>query len=498
MVEEHKGSFHTLDVASLIIFLGLAFSVGHKPLLDVDVGWHLAGGLWILDNFQFPILDPFGAEANRWVAYSYLPEIVFALVFKKFSFSGLQYLQTCTILLSVLVVWHFLRSTQLKFKNTLRERLYEAVTMGVILLLISPVWHLRPQVYSIIILFFWIIYVRGPLTSFRYFIPATILWANIHVYWILGPLLSLTYNRSRHGVGLFLVGLTCACLNPYGVEVYFVLWDYIFHHEVANSFIAEFRHLSPQFSYLFWIPVICCLAMAIYLRRVSERLTWTFVVLFFVFAALSFFRIKYIPLFAPFVGVFLSQVLLPALFGLENFAQEPLFTKSLRRFSVLLIGLFIACCLLISDFRKPLPKPYSELLAISEFLKSSRLLVERSPIIVLNHFDQGGWLALGFYLARDKNRNSARFKTSIDGRTLVMGPTRLKEFRHLLRNSVEARCQTLASWKPELAILPRLKEEQRGLISVLEQGSCGSRWKQRLRTENFILLKKIEGASVVK
>lgn len=51
-----------LDGFVFLIFTCLAIVFGTRELIDIDLGWHLVGGFWILEHGIVPTVDPLGAQ----------------------------------------------------------------------------------------------------------------------------------------------------------------------------------------------------------------------------------------------------------------------------------------------------------------------------------------------------------------------------------------------------------------------------------------------------
>ena len=187
-----------LDWIVLATFLVVGLVLSFRPLQDVDLGWHLAGGLWILNNLSVPQADPLSAGARFWLCYSWLPEIVFALIYKAWGFRGLQAAQVLSILSSVVFIYWYVRrmslaAPSLDLRIRFSSRIAELLTFSVVLLLIAPVWHLRPQLLSVVLFGVMLVLAQERRLSLTVLLPLTIFWANIHVYWIAVPLIAGVY-----------------------------------------------------------------------------------------------------------------------------------------------------------------------------------------------------------------------------------------------------------------------------------------------------------------
>ena len=111
---------------------------------------------------------------------------------------------------------------------------------------------------------------------------------------------------------------------------------------------------------------------------------------------------------------------------------------------------------------------------------------------VLNHFDDGGWLDFGFWIARSEPAFDSRFKTFIDGRTSLAGEERFKDFEKI-EQLKDDWCGVLELWRPDLAIL----QAKMQLVSVLrqsrlplrgEESACAGGWKLLFADGPYVVL----------
>src|SRR5438034_9818704 len=73
------------------VLIGSFAAVSLRPINDPDLWWHLAAGERILDGFGIPWTDPFSyvAKGNEWLAYSWLPEVLFSACSRRFALGSL-------------------------------------------------------------------------------------------------------------------------------------------------------------------------------------------------------------------------------------------------------------------------------------------------------------------------------------------------------------------------------------------------------------------------
>ena len=469
------------DILFLISFLCISVVLSYKSLIDVDIGWHLAGGLWMLDACRVPTTDMLQAQGSFWLAYSWTFEILIALVFKYFSFYGLQVLQTVICLLSVVYFISFVRSLARNgSQEGLKRNLQELLALVIIFLFTSAVWHLRPQLVSVLLFAFLLERAEGGRLSFLLVAMVTILWANIHVYWIFAPVIFGAYKvlgERRFVLGTLqsLVLLSLGVCTPYGLSIYPAFYKMMFHHQQAYRIISEFQPLSLQHGYLFvaWGSILGACILFLLKKRFFKPLPLH--VLFLLFAYMGFTQIKYLPLFA----IVAAAVLCRLRFEEYAFEENPFSIKDVIAI-VSALTLLCGVCFFFIEPAPPLSEKYEELQGI---VKELPHVEGRSPVPILNHFDDGGFLSLFLMLQGKEMPHISNFRTTIDGRTLVMGEERLSEFASI-KNMDEQWCAVVGKWNSKLAVLP----VDMDLAQALIQGECGGEWQVVARSKHWLVL----------
>ncbi len=490
----HKQELVTHVVTGLLLLV-VVFLLGHKTLSDLDLGWHLAGGLWILENKQVPIIDPFGSDSNFWWCYSWLFEVVVALVYKINGFVAVQIFQTLSIILLVFGLWYCLSSIT-------KNQLSLVLALFCCVLFISPILHLRPQLFSLLLLAYSLMLAESKQLTPAKCCLITILWVNIHVYWVFLPLIIFIYgfvslqelasheiatrkkifatlifltfamtnkvslrgSEANAAIYKFVVCLLACLINPYGYQSIIGVFNYTFSHSIGYELIKEFQNLSLGHGLYFALFVTSLIILAFNHGKLLKAENRAIGVLLFVFGIAAFFRLKMLPMYGIIFSIFLVKL---ALFKTKEFIGESSFkAKVIAGCSIVV---FLGLVFSLYSTPKILDKRYLELRQLVEVLNKEEI---NAPVRVLNHFDDGGWLALFFWLKQED-----KYKTTIDGRSLVMGEKRLKEFKLLLAGD-EKSCEILGSWKTEYAIIPK------NFPSL-----CGN-WQQIYTTNNLLLLNR--------
>ncbi len=207
-----------------------------------------------------PATDPFsqhGLETGKaWIAYSWLYEVVFYLLYQGLGYSGI-FLGRAVLTLAVVAVLHRLIAR--------RESRFVVATglMGAALLAMLPLLTDRPWMFSILfsaLTLDVILDLRNGLPVRRIWLLPLLfaLWANIHIQFVHGlfllglacvaPLLDHLRGQPLMPRWRTLVAVTAACAlatlaTPYHVHLSGVVLEYGTHH-VPHQLVAEFQALE--------------------------------------------------------------------------------------------------------------------------------------------------------------------------------------------------------------------------------------------------------------
>jgi hypothetical protein len=251
------------------------------PVVDTDIWWHLRAGQWIVDHVQVPATDPFSAygEGKRWIAYSWLFEILVYALFTRLGLIGILVFTVSMSLLIALVLHGALRRAQLPFTV---EVLLMAAALGALSPLVSP----RSWLFSILFLtveLCILFHVRrtGKIAPLLVLPPLFVLWANLHMQFIYGlavlglfllevflsqfPTLSLYLNhRPKVTLGrvslLLLACLVATLITPYHFRLYIPIFEVI-GQTGAFQLILELLPLSFR-SFVSWLVLGLTIAAA--------------------------------------------------------------------------------------------------------------------------------------------------------------------------------------------------------------------------------------------
>jgi hypothetical protein len=396
------------------------------PVVDTDIWWHLRAGQWIVDHVQVPATDPFSAygEGKRWIAYSWLFEILVYALFTKLGLMGIVVFTVSMSLLIALVLHGALRRAQLPFTV---EVLLMAAALGALSPLVSP----RSWLFSI--LFFTVelcilFHVRrtGKIAPLLVLPPLFVLWANLHMQFIYGlavlglfllevflsqfPTLSLYLNhRPKVTLGrvslLLLACLVATLITPYHFRLYIPIFEVI-GQTGAFQLILELLPLSFR-TFVSWLVLGLTIAGAFVLGW--QRAWLPFPTLLFLMGTFLAFRARRD----------LWVLVLASLFIISEFGRfvtsEPSFAFTKLRTVCVVLALTVTIYLIglsrISEQQLQSVVEQKFPVAAVKFVKETNY---SGPLY--NHFNWGGYLIWSL----------PRLLVSMDGRMNVHGDQRIE------------------------------------------------------------------------
>jgi len=266
----------------LWLFLAVALPVLAAvlaPMSTVDLAYQLRAGGEILDIGTIPVVDTwtFTAAGLPWVDQQWGAQVVLAAVERLGGWTGLVVLRaglTATIFVSLLSILR---------RRGLDARVAALLTLAAFVVA-APAMALRPQLFGMACLAVVLVLVADRRTHPRrlWLVPViTIVWANLHGSFLLGPaVLSLAWLedihdgvRPRHrALGVALVAAAAACLTPTGPAVYAYAVS-LSVNPVVTARITEWQPTSLRDvpGILFYLSVAAVLAL---LARRGRATPW--------------------------------------------------------------------------------------------------------------------------------------------------------------------------------------------------------------------------------
>lgn len=329
-----------LIVLVFLLIITLAFYFKSMLYIDPDLGWQLKTGEIILSK-GFPRTDPFSYTMSHFafVPHSWLTDVVFHHVFQLAGLSGLAFVTSIALTITVVVICGVIWQTWM---------FVPALLVAVHLM---PYAGMRPQTFS------WLFFAlllrvlvdkKAEHVYGRYLPILLFVWAQLHGGFLIGIVLLAIWAffdlKKRALIVLFATVATL--VNPYGIA----LW---------REALMTFFSLSTRASVNEWSPTLARLD----LRLGLVMLLPTFLIVRYPRAYSPFFKLTYVILFLTMLS---SSKLFPfwlimagytMIIGLTTLEKSTVQIKgAAKRLNTLLYVLFLliainAAVLIISTFK---------------------------------------------------------------------------------------------------------------------------------------------------
>jgi len=422
-------------VAFLLIFAGAA-----QPITDRDFWWHLKTGQYIVGMKVIPHTDIFSSVrfGSEWVTHEWLSEVFIYGVFRALGFLGL-------ITVFALIIIAAFGISYL----TCRTRAVPPVIAAFVILLgaftTMLTWGVRPQMFSLLLasIFLYVLdgYARGGrVATLWWLVPLTILWANLHAGYALGPTLifftivalsleplllpmrsAVDWRRIRLLVWVLFICILAVSLNPNGLRLY------TYPFETLNSssmmkYIQEWRSPNfhdPRFFGLALLILACLFVFALSNKR--THLHELLLLLVTAWGALNsgrnipFFALVAIPLVAEHSWNLLGSHPASKLWlDEENSKKDPIIKLGINGALMLLVTVLVV----LGVYRASREQAKTEIeqfpAAATDFIQAQKL-----PPQIFNDYDWGGYIIW---------RLHPDYKVYMDGRADVYGDQILVSF----------------------------------------------------------------------
>ncbi|MFH1088392.1 MAG: hypothetical protein V1719_00955 [Patescibacteria group bacterium] len=319
-IKKIRKSLSTIDIFERLLLL-LLFTLGFRPVLDPDFGWHLRSGLDLLKNWSVPKLDVYSYTLPNWpwVNHEWLSDGLVALIYQWLGPLALGLLFACLIAITFLLAAS-LSKVELKYKII-------AALIG--LLAALPILGVRIQMLTLLgmstILWLLTRYQQKKLTHLWYLPLIFLAWANLHggfligfiiilVWWLMEVIkyliitvwpklykklhiteTTLTLGQIKH---LLIVGLLsglATLVNPYGWGLHYDFYK-LFTNPFAIKNISEWQavSLAQPMAYNFAIYLVVIVILLILTYRKIEPTRWA---IWITLLCLSFLYWRNMPFF---------------------------------------------------------------------------------------------------------------------------------------------------------------------------------------------------------
>ncbi len=316
---------------SLIFCLVLSLSL--RKITEIDIGFHLRGGKWMLENKAFHKNDVFTytVNNNEYIAMYWLFQIVIYLIYKISSYEGIVIFNAILIQLIYFLI----------LLRMFRNKTHSGIIAILLFISVFPFelrFTVRPEVFTYIFLSLTLFileeyYYRKK--NYLFIIPfINLLWVNFHGLYILswGVILSyflgiLIHNKKidKSLLKYGLISIFICLVNPYfikGITFPFYLFTRLQSGNVFKSVISEFispwairkKEIAPfvQQGQVYVYYFLSLFTLLITLITIKKR-KFHEIAIISIFFILSSMAIRNIPLFLvasiPYSGIFLNEIL---------------------------------------------------------------------------------------------------------------------------------------------------------------------------------------------
>ncbi|PIV10025.1 hypothetical protein COS31_05765 [Candidatus Roizmanbacteria bacterium CG02_land_8_20_14_3_00_36_15] len=271
----------------LIVFLLSVFFVSFLPVKDTDFGWHYRCGKQFFDQKslctknEFSYFLPNYRSSNPSLFYN----IILALTFDRFGFTGVGILGSIIFTLSALLFVKLIRAKRLLaitgfFLSSFLS--YSTFALG-----------LRSQIitYFFFLLALYLVEVSRKNKFYLAFFPLLFLfWVNTHIGFFLGPIIlgfyfiDLLLKKEKiiiYVLLIMVVSFLTSLINPFGIRVF----QEIVNHALSplNNMIAEWV-APPSWQILF---IVLLTAVGVISATKKKSLFFFFLIIFFSFLGLK-------------------------------------------------------------------------------------------------------------------------------------------------------------------------------------------------------------------
>jgi hypothetical protein len=294
----------TVLVAALY---SLPAALGMRPVVDLDIWWHLHQAAWIVEHRTLPLTDPFTAYGmgKSWIAYHWLYELIVYAFYRAFGLFGIV-LYITMLAFAITVTLHRLLQ---------RHAGDLVVATGLTALALAGMYPVitqpRPWLFNVLFLILELtVILEVRKTGTRRWLwtlpPLFLVWACINIQFVYGLFVlalaaveALIPRRADHpdgprpvGIaplaGIFAVCVLATCLTPYHLRIYVPVVTAV---RLTDPFLFLAELQAPPFRLVFdWIMLGLLLAATFVLGR-QRNVSW-FLLLLLATGAFVAFRAR--------------------------------------------------------------------------------------------------------------------------------------------------------------------------------------------------------------
>ncbi|MEW6182316.1 MAG: hypothetical protein AB1500_03955 [Bacillota bacterium] len=441
----------TLIIVGILVKVIVSFENG---ISDPDTWWHLAAGKYMVSHHAVPHQDVFSwtVSGQEWITHEWLAEVLFYLGYLAGGFWGV--LSIILIVAGLALTFYFRLISMPK-----DSYLIAALTLLAVGLMLTPFLQIRPQIFSyfFFIIFLYVLYLFvNKKKDYLFVLPLiSVLWANIHGSFLVGPLVVVLYifcgmprineariiniHLNKHQIiKLLFYSVLCiiaATLNPNGIKLLAYPFITTGSSQMTNT-IKEW--LSPNFHDLYF-QVFLVYYLSTFLTFVlsKKKIFVTDLLLFLIFGTAAFFYVRFIA-----YAILVSGLLWP-----RYFQPQLVYNTDLSRLKTVLLPLVVFFYIFVLTVRFPsqnvinhnfTPKDAEYPVAALDYLKTHPIKGK-----MFNDFGWGGYLIW----------NRPEEKVFIDGRADVYLKKVFDDYIDITRLKPEA-ASLLEKYRIDYVLMP--------------------------------------------
>lgn len=359
--------FYVLGLSLISLVL---FSI--KPILDIDIGFHLRGGEYIIKNFTFHSTDKFTytVSQNEYIALHWLYQVVVYLVYSISNYNILSLIN------SLIIFAIYLFTLYMMFKSG-ADLWMIAINFFFVVFITEFRMIFRPELITLLFILIYIFllekFLKEKKAKLLYALPALmVIWVNSHGLFIIGIFIIACYaiseyfHKGKDSKTLFKtlgISVIASLVNPYfikGAFLPFYLYTRMDESNVFKNLLGELKSPltigiagEPNFpflnSLLFFIYLI--LSIGLVLFSLKKRKVYE-VLIFAAFLILALNAIRNIPVFIIYASLLNCKILYDVI-KVNTKNKKPFKLKKftiINNFSyILIIFLFVIICRLLTN-----------------------------------------------------------------------------------------------------------------------------------------------------
>jgi hypothetical protein len=286
-------------VFAVTLWQVLFFAGGHSLYSDSDTGWHIRAGESMIVMRQIPTTDPYSfTRAGRpWLAWEWLSDLAFGAAHRAAGLRGVELLSALAIALAV--------AGSVALALQLGANFFAAADGAALLMVVTSVhWLARPHIFGWLfaLAFLAVAELHRPGKRMLWILPVlSVLWANMHGSFLLGPAILLIYAvgrtaRFRDYSLVALLSLVASFVNPYGWQLHEHIFRYL-RDDYIMDHIGEFRSFDFHAHGAIWMEIFLLIAVGGGLLA-ARRKDWPVALLSLVLLHQGLFAARHLPLAA--------------------------------------------------------------------------------------------------------------------------------------------------------------------------------------------------------